>query len=104
MKVRLGQHLENYLHEHDHHTISLELMTTPTEHLGERFLLKPRMPEPRIIFNRPTDTTMYDKYLIDDITVFVSQKIEAINDELVIMDQVVDGKDTCYVDGWKNKY
>ena len=104
MKVRLGNHLEDYLHEHHHHTISLELITAPIQHQGEKFLSKPRMPEPRIVFNEPMDITRYDKYLIDDITVYVSRKIKAINDEIVIMDQVVDGMDTCYVDGWKRNF
>jgi len=100
MKVMLGHHLEEYLHEHHHDTISLELSLQCAPHKGEQFLTNGRMPEPRIVFNRPINLTGYEKYRINDITVFVARNIEAKNDKLIIMDQVVDGIDTCHVDGW----
>jgi hypothetical protein len=100
MKVRLGNHLEEYLHQHHHTTISLELSLQPTKHTNETFLAAPRMPEPRVIFNKPQNTTGYTKYLVDDITIYVAENIKAKQDELIIMDQVVDGQDTCHVEGW----
>lgn len=109
MKVMLGNHLEEYLHQHHYNTISLELdtttpttttTTTTTRTTNEKFRVKPRMPEPRVIFSRPENTTNYTKYLVDDITIFVSNNIEATDDEIEILDQVVDGVDTCHVRGW----
>ncbi|MBI9011738.1 MAG: hypothetical protein JEZ08_05850 [Clostridiales bacterium] len=100
MKVMLGNHLEEYLHQHHYNTISLELTTDNTQHVGEQFIVRPRMPEPRVIFSKPVTEDGYTKYLVDDITVYVAKDIKAENDEIEIMDQIVDGIDTCHVRGW----
>lgn len=100
MKVKLGKHLEDYLHEHHLQTISLELKMQTTQHEGETFRTKPRVNEPRLIFKKPVDVSDYEKYTVDDITIYVEKNIKAQNDELLIMDQVVDGMDTCHVEGW----
>lgn len=100
MKVKLGHHLEDYLHQHHHNVISLELTMENTKHVGEKFTTKARNPEPRLVFSQPMDQTGFDRYTVDDITIYVAQNIKAKNDELIIMDQVVDGMDTCHVEGW----
>lgn len=100
MKVMLGDYLENYLHEHHHNTITLELSLQNETHPDEFVLSKPRAAEPRMIFNRPTNETNFDKYLVDDITVYVAKNIKAENDVLEIIDQRVKGMDTCHVNGW----
>lgn len=104
MKVMLGNHLEEYLHEHHHNIVSLELALKTEPHAGELFMSKPRMPEPRMVFSRPINETKFNKYLIDDIVVYVAKNIHAENNELEIMDQVVNGVDTCHVRGWVGNY
>jgi len=100
MKVMLGNHLEEYLHQHHHNTISLELTNREIQQDSERFTVQPRMPEPRVIFSKPVNETGYTKYLVDDITIYVAENIKAENNEIEIMDQMVDGVDTCHVRGW----
>ncbi len=100
MKVMLGNHLEEYLHQHHHNTISLELTMNDTRRNSERLTVQSRMPEPRVIFTKPTNETGYTKYLVDDITVYVAKNIKAENNEIEIMDQMVEGVDTCHVRGW----
>jgi len=100
MKVSLGNNLEEYLHEHHHNTISLELSLECAPHDGEQFLNEASMPEPRIVFSKPINITGYDKFKVHDITVYVERNIKADNNNLIIMDQVVAGTDTCHVEGW----
>lgn len=100
MKVTLGNYLEEYLHEHHHNTISLELALKNEPHVGEMILSTPRMPEPRMIFSKPVNESHFNKYSVDDITIYVAKNIEAEEDELEIIDLKVDGMDTCHVRGW----
>jgi hypothetical protein len=103
MKISLGHHLQDYLHDHHHQTISLELSLKCAPHVGEQFQSKEEIPEPRIVFSQPINLTGYDKYQVKDITVYVAHNIRAKKDELIIMDQVVDGIDTCHVEGWSGQ-
>ena len=54
---------------------------------------------PRISYHKPNHTERYDKYEVDDITVYVEKIIKTKNDHLEFVLEKLMGKHSCHVKG-----
>ncbi|MBN2260626.1 MAG: hypothetical protein JW702_08770 [Clostridiales bacterium] len=93
MIVTVEKNLMDYLHEHHHDIIKLELIHEDYS-LGNIYSKMPH-----ISYHKPPNPEYYDKYTVDDITVYVEKGISAKNDQLDFIFEKMLGKRACHVHG-----
>lgn len=95
MKVKIDHNLEEYMHKHHHDTISLKLVHDDLS-IGDV-----NTKQPRINYKTPNHEEQFDKYIVDDITVYVSKNVECEKDTLEFVDEKLLGMHRCHVKGIK---
>ena len=98
MKVAIGADLNEYMHKHHHDTVMLSLIH---DSYGP---LNIYSKHPRIRYHEPKHLEAYDKYIVNDITVYVSKKVKAYNDQLMFVDEKLFGIHRCHVKGLNLDY
>lgn len=93
MKVTIQKELSDYMHEHNHNTISLRLIH---DDLANGNLYSNH---PRIRWSQPKHTERYDKIEVDDFTIYVEKDIKTNNDSLEFIDEQLFGIHRCHVRG-----
>ena len=95
MKIILEEDLKNYLHEHKHHTLSLQLIHS--DYNGSNL----HVHQPNIHYSQPSNLDQFDEYLVDDFKVYVEKHIQAQEDTLKFTHQKLIGAHFCSVEGLK---
>lgn len=93
MKVTIQKELSDYMHSHNHDTISLRLIH---DDLANGNLYSNH---PRIRWSQPKHTERYDKIEVDDFTIYVEKDIKTNNDSLEFIDEQLFGIHRCHVRG-----
>ena len=93
MKITIHEDLMNYLHVHEHNIIKLK---TAHEDYSVGNIYSKR---PRISYHEPNHPERYDKYEVDDITVYVQKGIKTKNDHIEFILEKLMGKHSCHVKG-----
>lgn len=93
MKVTIQNELNEYMHSHDLNTISLRLIHD--DYSAANIYSE----HPRIRWEKPKHVERFDKYTIDDITVFVAKDIKAVDDTLELVHEKLLGIHRCHVKG-----
>ena len=98
MKVTIQNELNEYMHSHDHDTISLKLIHDDYSS-GNVY-----SNHPRIRWHEPKHMENFDKYIVDDITVYVAKNVRACDDKLEFVHEKLLGIHRCHVKGLNLDY
>ena len=98
MKVSIGTDLNEYMHSHHHDTVMLTLIH---DNYGSGNIYSKH---PRIRYHEPKHLEQFDKYIIDDIVVYVSKKVKAYDDKLKFVHEKMFGIHRCHVTGLNLDY
>lgn len=98
MKVTIQKELSDYMHAHNHNTISLRLIHDDLS-MGNLY-----SNHPRIRWSEPKHVERFNKYVIDDITVFIEKDIKTTDDALEFIHETMLGVHRCHVRGLNLDY
>ena len=93
MKVSIETGLNEYMHSHHHDTLMLSLIH---DNYGAGNV---NSNHPRIRYHEPKHPELFDKYLVDEIMVYVSKEVKAYDDELEFVHEKLLGVHRCHVTG-----
>lgn len=93
MKVVLEPKLVDYMHNHHHQELSLQLI-----HDGYSGY-DIHSQHPRIRYHKPRHIEDYNIFLVDDITIYVQKGVKATEEILTFVDEKMFGIHRCHVTG-----
>lgn len=96
MRVEIQGALEDYLHEQKCDTISLELIQNTDNFTWFR---RKNTMRPSIHYSKPDKTSNFDKYTVDDFTVYVDKEVQCKHDKLEFVQSSRGNAETCNVKG-----
>lgn len=95
MNVIIDHDFEQYMHNHHHDILTLKLVTS-----GYSIGVSTSV-EPKINYRKPRHEELYDKYIVDDITVYVAKNIKSFDGTIRFEDKKILGMHRCNIRGVK---
>ncbi|MBN2795243.1 MAG: hypothetical protein JXR88_07565 [Clostridia bacterium] len=93
MNVKLEQKLIDYMHDHHKNVIALTLKQEDTS--GSELQVK----YPKVKYHKPNDEEHFQKFQIEDITIYVENDIPTLEDQLYFVDEKLFNIHRCQVIG-----